>query len=96
MKIAVPKEIKNNEYRVALTPAGVHELTGNGHQVFVETGAGAGSAITDKEYSSAGARLLQSAEDTWAAGDLLLKVKEPIAEEYAHLRADQVLFTYLH
>jgi alanine dehydrogenase len=96
VKIAVPREIKNHEYRVALTPAGVHELTSHGHDVFVETGAGAGSAIPDEEYLAAGAKILATAEETWANGDLVLKVKEPIAEEYPHLRADQVLFTYLH
>ncbi len=96
MRIAVPREIKKHEYRVALTPAGVHELTGRGHDVFVETGAGLGSSITDEEYLSAGAKVLATAEDTWAEGELVLKVKEPIAEEYPRLRGDQVLFTYLH
>src|SRR5205823_13140397 len=94
VRIAVPCEIKKHEYRVALTPAGVHELTGRGHEVFVETGAGLGSSITDDEYVSAGAKVLAGAEDTWAEGELLLKVKEPIAEEYPRLRAGQVLFTY--
>ncbi len=96
MKIAVPREIKNNEYRVALTPAGAHELSTRGHTVFVETGAGLGSAIPDDEYVAAGAKVLAAAEDVWAEGELLLKVKEPIAAEYPYLRADQVLFTYLH
>ncbi|MCG8916087.1 alanine dehydrogenase [Actinokineospora sp. PR83] len=96
MKIAVPREIKNHEYRVALTPAGAHELTARGHDVFVEAGAGEGSAITDAEYTGAGAKVLPSAEEVWAEGELVLKVKEPIAEEYPRLRADQVLFTYLH
>ncbi|AXB45008.1 alanine dehydrogenase [Amycolatopsis albispora] len=96
MRIAVPREIKTHEYRVALTPAGVHELTRRGHDVFVEADAGLGSAITDEEYLSAGAKVIASADDTWAEGELVLKVKEPIAEEYARLRADQVLFTYLH
>ncbi|GLY64540.1 alanine dehydrogenase [Amycolatopsis taiwanensis] len=96
MRIAVPREIKKHEYRVAITPAGVHELTAHGHEVFVETGAGLGSAITDDEYVSAGAKILAGAEDTWGEGEMVLKVKEPIAEEYPHLRADQVLFTYLH
>jgi alanine dehydrogenase len=96
VRIAVPREIKKHEYRVALTPAGVHELAGRGHDVFVETGAGLGSSITDEEYVSAGAKVLATAEETWAEGDLVLKVKEPIAEEYPHLRKDQVLFTYLH
>ena len=96
MRIAVPREIKKHEYRVALTPAGVHELTGRGHDVFVETGAGLGSSITDEEYLAAGAKVLATADDTWAEGELVLKVKEPIAEEYPRLRAGQVLFTYLH
>ncbi|GDY32212.1 alanine dehydrogenase [Gandjariella thermophila] len=96
MRIAVPREIKNHEYRVALTPAGVHELTSRGHQVFVEADAGAGSAIPDEEYLGAGAKVLPHADDVWAEGDLVLKVKEPIAEEYPRLRRDQVLFTYLH
>ncbi|MFC5290150.1 alanine dehydrogenase [Actinokineospora guangxiensis] len=96
MKIAVPREIKNHEYRVALTPAGAHELTSRGHEVVVEAEAGAGSAIADEEYLAAGAKILPTAEDVWAEGDLVLKVKEPIAEEYPRLRAGQTLFTYLH
>jgi alanine dehydrogenase len=96
MRIAVPREIKNHEYRVALTPGGVHELVGRGHEVFVEASAGAGSAIADEDYLAAGAKLLPNADDVWAEGDLVLKVKEPIAEEYPRLRRDQVLFTYLH
>ncbi|GAA0516443.1 alanine dehydrogenase [Saccharopolyspora subtropica] len=96
MKIAVPREIKNHEYRVAITPAGVHELVSRGHDVFVETNAGAGSSIPDEDYLSAGAKVLPTAEDVWAEGQLVLKVKEPIAEEYPRLRRDQVLFTYLH
>jgi alanine dehydrogenase len=96
VRIAVPREIKKHEYRVALTPAGVHELTGRGHDVFVETDAGLGSSITDEEYVAAGAKVLATAAETWAEGELILKVKEPIAAEYPHLRAGQVLFTYLH
>jgi alanine dehydrogenase len=96
VRIAVPREIKNHEYRVALTPAGAHELTSRGHDVFVEQSAGLGSAITDEEYLAAGAKILASADDVWAEGDLVLKVKEPIAEEYPRLRAGQTLFTYLH
>jgi alanine dehydrogenase len=96
VRIAVPREIKNHEYRVALTPAGAHELTQRGHDVVVETGAGLGSAITDEEYLAAGAKVLATADDVWAEGDLVLKVKEPIAEEYPRLREGQVLFTYLH
>jgi alanine dehydrogenase len=96
VKIAVPREIKNHEYRVALTPAGVHELTTHGHDVFVEAGAGLGSAIADEEYLAAGAKILAKAEDVWAEGDMVMKVKEPIASEYPLLRSGQVLFTYLH
>ena len=96
MKIAVPKEIKNHEYRVALTPAGAHELTAHGHDVFVEAGAGVGSAIPDEEYLAAGAKILATAEEVWSEGELVLKVKEPIAAEYPFLRRDLVLFTYLH
>ncbi|MEU6642165.1 alanine dehydrogenase [Saccharomonospora sp. NPDC046836] len=96
MRIAIPREIKKHEYRVAVTPAGVHELTQRGHEVFIETEAGLGSAITDEDYLAAGAKILPSAADTWAEGELVLKVKEPIAAEYELLRRDQVLFTYLH
>ena len=96
MKVAVPREVKNHEYRVAITPSGVHELAANGHEVFIEAGAGEGSSITDQEYREAGAQILPTADDTWAAGDLVLKVKEPVAEEYHRMRAGQVLFTYLH
>ncbi|GAB3229615.1 alanine dehydrogenase [Glycomyces halotolerans] len=96
MKVAVPREIKNNEYRVALTPAGVHELTAAGHDVAVETGAGLGSAITDDDYRDAGAAILPDADATWGAGDLVLKVKEPVKAEYHRMRPGQTLFTYLH
>ncbi|OEJ31368.1 alanine dehydrogenase [Streptomyces subrutilus] len=96
MKVGIPREVKNNEFRVAITPAGVHELVRNGHQVFVEQNAGVGSSITDDEYVSAGAEILGTADEVWATADLLLKVKEPIAEEYHRLRKDQTLFTYLH
>jgi alanine dehydrogenase len=96
MKIGVPREVKNHEYRVALTPAGVHELTRSGHHVLVERGAGLGSSITDADYETAGARIAATADEVWAAADLLLKVKEPIEQEYQRLRRHQVLFTYLH
>ncbi|MCP2338605.1 alanine dehydrogenase [Actinomadura rupiterrae] len=96
MKVGVPREIKNHEYRVAITPAGVHELTRNGHEVFVERGAGEGSAILDDDYTSAGAKILESADEVWAEGDLILKVKEPIKAEYHRMRDGQTLFTYLH
>jgi len=96
MKIAVPAEIKNNEFRVAITPAGVHELVVSGHQVFIQSGAGIGSSISDEDYKSAGASILADAASTWAAGDLVLKVKEPIKSEYQFLRPGLVLFTFLH
>ena len=96
MRIGVPTEIKNNEYRVAITPAGVHELIARGHEVVVESGAGVGSGIADDEFRLAGATLLDTAEQTWAAAELLLKVKEPVAAEYPLLRPDLALFTYLH
>ncbi len=96
MKIGIPTEIKSQENRVAITPAGVHHLTRRGHDVLVQAGAGIGSAISDDDYRQAGATLVPQAADVWAEADLLLKVKEPIAAEYPYLRPDQVLFTYLH
>ena len=96
MKVAIPREIKNNEFRVAITPAGVHDLVANGHDVFVETGAGTGSSIPDALYSGAGATILPDAASTWQAADLILKVKEPIPSEYGYFRRGLVLFTYLH
>jgi alanine dehydrogenase len=96
MRIGVPREIKNSEYRVALTPAGAHELTRSGHHVLVERGAGVGSSISDADFEVAGARIADTPDEVWAAADLLLKVKEPIEAEYHRLRRDQVLFTYLH
>ncbi len=96
MKVGIPREIKSQEYRVAITPSGVHELVRNGHEVSVERDAGVGSSIPDTDYVAAGARIVDSADDVWAVGELILKVKEPIAEEYKRMRRDQVLFTYLH
>src|SRR3954470_1788738 len=96
VKFGIPREVKNNEFRVAITPAGVHELVRHGHQVVIERNAGVGSSITDDEYKSAGAEILATADEVWATADLLLKVKEPVAEEYHRLRKDQTLFTYLH
>ncbi|GAA0948952.1 alanine dehydrogenase [Nonomuraea longicatena] len=96
MKIGVPAEVKNHEYRVAATPAGVHELTRHGHEVFVERGAGLGSSITDEEFLGAGAKILDTADAVWGEADMVLKVKEPIAQEYHRMREGQVLFTYLH
>jgi alanine dehydrogenase len=96
MKVGVPKEVKDNEYRVAITPSGVHELVRHGHEVFVESGAGEGSSIPDHEYKTAGATILDSADEVWGTGELVLKVKEPIEVEYERMRDGQVLFTYLH
>ena len=96
MKVGIPREVKNHEYRVAITPAGVRELVAHGHEVFIEKDAGVGSSILDDEFVAAGASILGTADDVWAVGDLVLKVKEPVAEEYHRMRADQVLFTYLH
>jgi alanine dehydrogenase len=96
MKVGIPSEVKNNEFRVAITPAGVFEFTRAGHQVSVQAGAGVGSSISDADYAAAGATILPSADDVWGSADLVLKVKEPIAEEYHRMREGQVLFTYLH
>ena len=96
MKVGIPKEVKNHEYRVAITPSGVHELVRAGHQVFVQRDAGTGSAIPDADFVAAGAVILPGPDEGWETGELILKVKEPIAEEYPRLRKDQVLFTYLH
>ncbi len=96
MRVGIPAEIKNNEYRVAITPSGVAELVRRGHDVAVQAGAGDGSAISDGEFKSAGAEILGSADQVWADADLLLKVKEPIEAEYGRMRSGQLLFTYLH
>ena len=96
MRIGVPREVKNHEYRVAITPIGVHELVAHGHDVYVEQDAGAGSSIPDEEYVAAGATILDSADDVWGEAETVLKVKEPVAEEYHRLREGLVLFTYLH
>jgi len=96
MLVGIPTEIKNNEYRVAITPAGVAELTRRGHDVVVQAGAGDGSAISDNDFKAAGAQIAATAEQVWAEADLLLKVKEPIEAEYPRLRKGQTLFTYLH
>jgi alanine dehydrogenase len=96
VKVGIPREVKNHEYRVAITPAGVRELVTCGHTVQIEKDAGVGSSITDDEYVAAGAQIVGAADDVWAEADLVLKVKEPIAEEYPRMRRDQVLFTYLH
>ncbi|CAN5620411.1 alanine dehydrogenase [soil metagenome] len=96
MRVGVPREIKNNEFRVAITPAGVHDLVAHGHDVLIETSAGLGSSIPDAAYVAAGATIAPDAEATWSTAELLLKVKEPIAAEYAYFREDLLLFTYLH
>jgi len=96
MRVAVPSEIKNNEFRVAITPAGVHDLVANGHEVLVQSGAGLGSSIPDDAYVDAGAAISSDAASTWAEADLLLKVKEPVKSEYGYFRDDLLLFTYLH
>ncbi|SFV21818.1 alanine dehydrogenase [Micrococcus terreus] len=96
MLIGVPTEVKNNEFRVALTHGGVTELVRRGHQVMVQAGAGVGSGITDEQYRTAGAELVEDPDELWQRAELLLKVKEPVAEEYHRLRQGQVLFTYLH
>ena len=96
MKVSIPKEIKNNEFRVAITPAGVHDLVAHGHEVYIETGAGLGSSISDEAYAAVGATIMADAASTWAIASMVLKVKEPIASEYGYFRSDLVLFTYLH
>jgi alanine dehydrogenase len=96
MRIGVPREIKDNENRVALTPAGVAELFHHGHYLLVEAGAGLGSGFTDAEFQAAGAEIVETHDEVFARGELLIKVKEPIAPEYALLREGQLLFTYLH
>mgnify|MGYP003344883604 FL=1 len=96
MRVSVPREIKNNEYRVAITPAGVLELVHHGHEVLIERGAGEGSSIPDSEYLQAGARILDDPDEVWAQGELVLKVKEPIEAEFHRMQSGQVLFTYLH
>ncbi len=96
MLVGIPKEIKNHEYRVAITPAGVKEFINHGHKVIIEKGAGLGSAISDDAYRVAGAEIFDTAQEVWARAEMILKVKEPIAPEYPLMREGQVLFTYLH
>jgi alanine dehydrogenase len=96
MKISVPREIKNNEFRVAMTPAGVRNLTQAGHQVMIETGAGVGSGISDADYAEQGATIVADAATAWNSADMVVKVKEPIESEYGYFRDDLVLFAYLH
>ena len=96
MRIGLPKEIKNHEYRVGLTPASVRELTANGHQVLVQSGAGAAIGLTDEQYSAAGAKLLATAAEVFQQAEMVVKVKEPQPQECAMLRPGQILYTYLH
>lgn len=95
MRIGVPKEILNNENRVAMTPAGAHTLDVAGHEVFIETGAGLGSSFTDQDYIDAGAKIVNTAEEAWSQ-DMVMKVKEPKASEFQYFREDQIIFTYFH
>jgi alanine dehydrogenase len=96
MKVGVPSEVKSQEYRVAITPAGVNEFTRHGHEVIVQSDAGLGSSITDDEFAAAGAKIAPSSHEVWLQAELILKVKEPIAIEYDRMQPGQVLFTYLH
>ncbi len=96
MKVGIPTEVKNNEFRVAITPVGVNELVSRGHQVLIQAGAGAGSSISDEEYAAQGAVIVPGAEDVWGQSEMVMKVKEPVASEYGYLREDLLLFTYLH
>ena len=96
MKVGVPSEVKNHEYRVAITPSGVHEFNRHGHEVLVQAGAGLGSSITDEEFVAAGAKIADDYDQVWGEAEMILKVKEPIAIEYERMRPGQILFTYLH
>lgn len=96
MRIGIPREVKNNEFRVAITPAGVNELVQAGHEVYIETDAGLGSAIKNEDYAAAGANIVGTADEAWEKAEMLLKVKEPVQSEYRHFREDLTLFTYLH
>ncbi|MES1240839.1 MAG: alanine dehydrogenase, partial [Acidobacteriota bacterium] len=96
MRIGIPKEIKDNEYRVGMVPAGVHALVSAGHEVVLQESAGNGSGIPNEEYTSAGARLVPDAASVWNWADMVIKVKEPVGPEYDLMRPGQTLFTYLH
>jgi alanine dehydrogenase len=96
MKVGIPREVKNHEYRVAITPAGVRELASHGHEVYLEKDAGVGSQLTDDAFTAAGAIIIPDADEVWGIADMVLKVKEPIAEEYHRMRPGLTLFTYLH
>ena len=95
MNVGIPREIKNNENRVAMTPAGVVSLTNFGHSVYIETNAGVGSGFTDRDYLAAGAKIVATAKEAWAQ-QMVMKVKEPIKSEYQYFFEGQILFTYLH
>ncbi|MFN2111455.1 MAG: alanine dehydrogenase [Anaerolineae bacterium] len=96
MIIGIPKEIKDNEYRVSMTPSGAHQLNEHGHTVLVETGAGEGSYFSDEDFAAAGAQIVSSAQEVWTQANMIVKVKEPLPGEYKYLRPDLLLFTYLH
>ncbi len=96
MKIGVPTEIKNNEFRVAIVPGGVKQLVKHGHEVYVQKDAGVGSGIFDDDYKAVGAKILDTAQEVWATADLILKVKEPLEKEWPHIQPGQILFTYFH
>ena len=96
MLIGVPTEIKTNENRVALVPAGVETFTARGHDVVVQAGAGVGSGFTDSDYTDAGAEIVDTSDEVWARAEMIMKVKEPIEPEWSKIREDQVLFTYFH
>jgi alanine dehydrogenase len=96
MRVGIPREIKDSEYRVAITPAGVRELVAGGHSVVIEHDAGTGSGISDQQFEAAGARTLATADEVWADAEMVLKVKEPVEPEYGRMRSGQILFTYLH
>ena len=96
MRIGTVTEVKQNEYRVGLTPNNVRDYVNNGHEVFVQAGAGLGSSLTDEEYAAAGAKILATAKETWDTCDMIVKVKEPLEQEFPLIREDQILYTYLH
>jgi alanine dehydrogenase len=96
MIIGIPKEIKNNEYRVAMTPSGTKTLVNNGHLVYIQAGAGVQSGLNDEEYLEQGAQILPTIEAVYGRAQLIVKVKEPIAQEYALIKEDQVVFTFFH
>ena len=96
MRIGVPKEIKTNENRIALVPAGAEALIAAGHEVFIEKGAGLGSGFSDALYKEVGAKILPNADRVWAKAEMIMKVKEPIKVEWPRIKKDQVLFTYFH